>query len=489
MAFSNKEKTSQRKSAFKSFGNFIALHMVKRLIRRNKSNQVSGDAQEETDKEALEAGFDSHSYQNGSVSGVSRSNSLSSANNPKLAVLHNISKLPNGSPNGANLEKAPVMPGVFGLSNHGNTCFMNSVTQCLSNTDLLAEYFVMGQYKHDLKNCRKDRSKKYGTRGEVTEQLAVVIRSLWMGQYTPDMTKTLKDIIGKYACQYKGSVQHDSQEFLLWLFDKMHEDLNMQPTKKKSFVRQKSFRKNRKALIENAKVATTKTLCGTDIPHNSFIQKILQGHYHSSLTCPTCKRKSETIDPYLCVSLPLKQRTTRPIFVNVVYLPNKRRSTSKKSLAGRTIRIGVSVEMDGKMNSLRQAVAGECGIHSRLLAFVDLQHDGFHDSYGDDKDISDIPVPNAANAASNMSLYAFELPPIAKMTAGTLPRNFASKHKKRSSGSIKQAREGGNDGTSGIPKVDSIVVILINKQGVKEQGNGYVQSSNIVFVILTCTYA
>ena len=448
MAFVNKEKNAGRRSAFKSFGNFLSLHMMKRFVKRNKSNQVNDKLQ---DEDALEAGFDSHQHSSKS-NGVSRSNSLSASTNPRLAVSHGKA---NGVVNGS---KSLDIPGVFGLTNHGNTCFMNSVTQCLSNTDLLAEYFVMGQYKQDLKNCRKDRSKKYGTKGEVTEELAVVIRSLWMGSYSSEMTKSLKDVIGKYACQYKGSTQHDSQEFLLWLFDKMHEDLNMLPAKKKNFVRRQSFRKNRKsAVAESNKSASL----NTDLTPHSFIQKVFQGHYHSSLTCPACKKKSETIDPYLCVSLPLKQRTSRPIYVNVVYLPNKRRSgAGKKMFAGRTIRIAVSVQMDGKINDLRQAVAAECGIHSRLLAFVDLQHDGFKQSYGDDRSINDL-----TNSANNVSLYAFEIPPLAKMSAGTLPRNFASKQKKRSFGSIKQAKEGSHS--------DSIVLMLINKQGLNEQGRKF----------------
>jgi len=483
MAFASKEKP-KRKSTFKSFGNFLALHMVKRLVRRNKTNQVP--EQEETDKDALEAGFDSHAFQNSSkTNGVSRSNSLSATTNPSLAVSKTKDAIVNG---GVSNSEQTNIPGVFGLSNHGNTCFMNSVTQCLSNTDLLAEYFVMGQYKQDLKHCRKDRSKKYGTKGEVTEQLATVIRSLWMGHYSSDMTKTLKDIIGKYACQYKGNTQHDAQEFLLWLFDKMHEDLNMQPAKKKNFVRRQSFRRTRKSAAENNKNEADKTTTATDLTPHSFIQKILQGHYHSSLTCPSCKHRSETIDPYLCVSLPLKQRTTRPIYVNVVYLPNKRRSgSSKKHFAGRTIRIGVSVESEGKINDLRQAVAGECGIHSRLLAFVDLQHDGFQESYGDDKSISDIPLSNSNNTTSNLSLYAFEMPPVAKMTAGTLPRNFASRQKKRSSGSVKQLKDGST--SNGLLSMDSIVIILLNKQGVKEQGkmcNAFVYFFTKAILIYSC---
>ena len=42
------------------------------------------------------------------------------------------------------MEEGKV-PGVVGIKNHGNTCFINAILQCLSYTDILAEYFVLDQ--------------------------------------------------------------------------------------------------------------------------------------------------------------------------------------------------------------------------------------------------------------------------------------------------------------------------------------------------------
>ncbi|KAJ6655036.1 hypothetical protein lerEdw1_006089 [Lerista edwardsae] len=118
-------------------------------------------------------------------------------------------------------DPRPLTPGAQGLKNHGNTCFLNAVVQCLSHTELLAAFLLLA-----LPDQQGPPGPASGSAsGEVTRHLAALVRALWTLEYTPQLSADFKNVVSKYGTQFRGNSQHDALEFLLWLLDRMHEDL------------------------------------------------------------------------------------------------------------------------------------------------------------------------------------------------------------------------------------------------------------------------
>uniref|UniRef100_A0A3B3ZGC6 ubiquitinyl hydrolase 1 n=1 Tax=Periophthalmus magnuspinnatus TaxID=409849 RepID=A0A3B3ZGC6_9GOBI len=258
-------------------------------------------------------------------------------------------------------------PGVLGLKNHGNTCFMNAVVQCLSNTDLLAEYLGLERYK----------------KGEVTEQLAALVRALWTLEYTPQLSVDFKTIVSKYGAQFRGNAQHDALEFLLWLMDRVHEDIDT--FSNILFVVQ--ICDGEKDLPDHCSVHPSKV-------QHSFVQEHFQAQYKSSLTCPHCLKQSNTFDPFLCISLPIPLCQTRSLCVVLVF----------SSKGQRYLRVALSVPLFGSVSCLRRMVADEGNLSPDQVILTEVYSSGFQRSFFDEEDLSSI--------AENDVIYAFQAPPL-----------------------------------------------------------------------------
>ena len=197
-------------------------------------------------------------------------------------------------------------PSKTGLTNLGNSCFMSSVIQCLSNTRELRDFFIDGRFIADINS-----DNPLGFNGELAKCFYQVIRKLWSGEYESFPPRSLKSIISKRSENFGGYQQQDAHEFMSYLLDGLHEDLNRVKTKPVTAAVEGNGRPDVEVANDNWEVHKKR--------NDSFLVERFQGQFKSTLVCPICSKVGVANFPVIVIVIAHKYKYMYAHYYNYSY--------------------------------------------------------------------------------------------------------------------------------------------------------------------------
>ena len=287
------------------------------------------------------------------------------------------------------LDKNDNNHGLVGLSNIGNTCYMNTSLQCLSNCNILTDYFLKDIYKQFI-----NENNPIGSQGKLVESYAELIKNLWYGKKSYYSPNHFKSTIGNIRTIFRGYQQQDTQEFLSFLLDGLHEDLN-------KVLNKPYICPNDDLKFEND-IEKYKYYKNIFLARNqSLIVDLFYGMFKSTLFCPNqlCKNISYTFDPYAIISLPLTYKVKkRKIDVFFIY----------ENLTFYTIKFQIKINNNTTVKYFRKKISYilKCGVYNFEIYLFD-GNDIFY--LVDDKKYNKI----SEFIGNNDSLFLYQIPNIA----------------------------------------------------------------------------
>eukprot|EP00658_Telonema_sp_P-2_P027753 TRINITY_DN2137_c0_g1_i3.p1 TRINITY_DN2137_c0_g1~~TRINITY_DN2137_c0_g1_i3.p1 ORF type:complete len:943 (+),score=259.08 TRINITY_DN2137_c0_g1_i3:156-2984(+) len=293
---------------------------------------------------------------------------------PTYSGFRNNSSSPRGA--GDNItSRNPIQRGVCGLQNLGNTCFMNSAVSCLLNVPQLVQTFADGSFQQEV-----NEDNPLGAKGEIAHAFGSLANMVWMSDADVVAPRNFKWTVGQHAPQFRGYDQHDSQELLNFLLDKLHEDLNRirdkPPTEKIEISDE----------MPDPEEVAAEAWRRHKLRNDSVIVDNMQAQYKSTIVCPKCQKVYITFDPYMSLTVPLVAEETKTVSFSLA-LPDR---------SSRAIRVNVKKEdtILQVLEALVEKAAGDTSLPSDLspnqLLFTEIWSHKVYKTFSPADEVEDL---------------------------------------------------------------------------------------------------